>query len=68
MTGIMSLYIGRIRAEVKRRPLYIVSQKVGLEREGAAALVPNYFIAVTRATARPFNPRLIFPVCRTASS
>jgi glycosyltransferase involved in cell wall biosynthesis len=36
MTGIMGLYIGRIHAEVKRRPLYIVSQKVGFEREGAA--------------------------------
>ncbi len=36
MTGIMGLYIGRIHAEVKRRPLYIVAEKVGFEREGAA--------------------------------
>lgn len=35
MTGIMGLYIGRIHAEVKRRPLYVVSQKVGFEREDA---------------------------------
>src|SRR3984893_11087376 len=35
MTGIMGLYIGRIHAEVKRRPLYIVSQKLGFERAPA---------------------------------
>jgi dolichol-phosphate mannosyltransferase len=35
MNGIMGLYIGRIHAEVKRRPLYVVSQKVGFEREAA---------------------------------
>jgi glycosyltransferase involved in cell wall biosynthesis len=39
MTGIMGLYVGRIHAEVKRRPLYVVSQKLGFEREGAAASV-----------------------------
>jgi len=33
MTGIMGLYIGRIHAEVKRRPLYVVSKKLGFERE-----------------------------------
>ena len=33
MTGIMGLYIGRIHAEVKRRPLYVVSQKLGFEHE-----------------------------------
>jgi polyisoprenyl-phosphate glycosyltransferase len=37
MTGIMGLYIGRIHAEVKRRPLYIVSQKVGFGRDSNAA-------------------------------
>lgn len=33
MTGIMGLYIGRIHAEVKRRPLYVISQKLGFERQ-----------------------------------
>jgi len=47
MTGIMGLYIGRIHAEVKRRPLYVVSQKVGFEREGVAVSVHQF----RRATA-----------------
>ncbi|HVY00889.1 MAG TPA: glycosyltransferase family 2 protein [Pseudorhodoplanes sp.] len=37
MTGIMGLYIGRIHAEVKRRPLYVVDRRVGFERGAAAA-------------------------------
>ncbi|HVZ51105.1 MAG TPA: glycosyltransferase family 2 protein [Pseudolabrys sp.] len=31
MSGIMGLYIGRIHAEVKRRPLYVVEERVGFE-------------------------------------
>jgi dolichol-phosphate mannosyltransferase len=31
MTGIMGLYIGRIHAEVKRRPLYVVTNRVGFD-------------------------------------
>jgi dolichol-phosphate mannosyltransferase len=39
MTGIMGLYIGRIHAEVKRRPLYVVERTDGFTREEAAAPV-----------------------------
>ena len=32
MTGIMGLYVGRIHGEVKRRPLYVLSEKSGFDR------------------------------------
>ena len=44
MTGIVGLYVGRIHAEVKRRPLYVVSDKIGFEQgqaEHARASVAN---------------------------
>ncbi len=41
MTGIMGLYIGRIHAEVKRRPLYVVSQRLGFEREPEQGRAPS---------------------------
>jgi dolichol-phosphate mannosyltransferase len=31
MTGVMGLYVGRIYAEVKRRPLYVVREKAGFD-------------------------------------
>jgi polyisoprenyl-phosphate glycosyltransferase len=37
MTGIVGLYVGRIHAEAKRRPLYVVQQREGFERDQAAA-------------------------------
>ena len=37
MTGVMGLYIGRIHAEVKRRPLYVVEQRVGFAPAPAKA-------------------------------
>ena len=37
MTGVMGLYIGRIHAEVKRRPLYVVEQRAGFAPEPAQA-------------------------------
>lgn len=33
MTGIVGLYVGRIHAEVKNRPLYVVARKVGFDRD-----------------------------------
>ena len=37
MTGIMGLYVGRIYAEVKGRPLYVIDKSVGFEAEGSEA-------------------------------
>src|SRR3569833_1285796 len=37
MTGIVGLYVGRIHAEVKRRPLYVVQARVGFDRDEKAA-------------------------------
>ena len=37
MTGIMGLYIGRIHAEVKRRPLYVVGRRIGFDEADAVA-------------------------------
>jgi polyisoprenyl-phosphate glycosyltransferase len=37
MTGIVGLYVGRIHAEVKQRPLYVVQKRLGFERDEAAA-------------------------------
>ena len=33
LTGMVGLYVGRIHAEVKRRPLYVVAKKVGFRAE-----------------------------------
>jgi polyisoprenyl-phosphate glycosyltransferase len=40
MTGVVGLYVGRIYAEAKGRPLYIVERAVGLEEKPAAARRP----------------------------
>jgi glycosyltransferase involved in cell wall biosynthesis len=45
--GVLGEYIGRIFAEVKRRPLYLVAETVGLEAGQARA---NPLPAVTRAS------------------
>ena len=33
ITGIIGLYIGRIHAEVKRRPLYVVEKRTGFDSQ-----------------------------------
>ncbi|MCW5682605.1 MAG: glycosyltransferase family 2 protein [Xanthobacteraceae bacterium] len=37
LTGMVGLYVGRIHAEVKRRPLYVVAKKVGFRAEEKAS-------------------------------
>jgi polyisoprenyl-phosphate glycosyltransferase len=41
MTGIVGLYVGRIHAEVKHRPLYVVQERLGFEREPATVVQPT---------------------------
>jgi polyisoprenyl-phosphate glycosyltransferase len=45
MTGIVGLYVGRIHAEVKRRPLYVVQKRLGFECDQALA-PPSLFHAM----------------------
>ena len=37
LTGFVGLYVARIHAEVKRRPLYIVAEALGFDATGVAA-------------------------------
>ncbi len=48
MTGIVGLYVGRIHAEVKRRPLYVVGKEVGFERRAVTESVPSARRTVVR--------------------
>jgi dolichol-phosphate mannosyltransferase len=45
----MGLYVGRIHAEVKRRPLYVVENHVGFERAVASE--------ARQAAPRPLDQR-----------
>ena len=45
LTGIVGLYVGRIHAEVKGRPLYVVQKRLGFEQEEPpAAQVPIHAV------------------------
>ncbi|TDR94794.1 glycosyltransferase family 2 protein [Enterovirga rhinocerotis] len=58
MTGIVGLYVGRIHAEVKNRPLYVVGRAVGFERDEAAS--------TDGESARYVGPRTSGPALRIA--
>jgi glycosyltransferase involved in cell wall biosynthesis len=52
LTGIMGLYLGRIHAEVKRRPLYVISKEVGFDRPRAGrANAETHAVPRTNLTA-----------------
>ncbi|MCA1475579.1 glycosyltransferase family 2 protein [Bradyrhizobium sp. NBAIM08] len=44
MTGIVGLYVGRIHAEVKRRPLYVIQKRAGFDRNEAATVPAKHAI------------------------
>lgn len=60
LTGIVGLYVGRIHAEVKGRPLYVVADAIGFDhrvatREHASSLAPLRNV-MRQATAAPVAP------------
>ena len=64
MTGVVGLYVGRIYAEAKGRPLYIVERAVGFEDAPASARWPALTAASQRSLgqrgSRP-GPRMLRP-------
>lgn len=58
MTGIVGLYVGRIHAEVKNRPLYVVGRAVGFDEAAAES---------TGRASEPGGPRRAPPALRIAT-
>jgi dolichol-phosphate mannosyltransferase len=44
LTGIVGLYVGRIHAEVKGRPLYVVQEQLGFDRDQLASAGPIHAV------------------------
>ena len=64
--GVIGEYVGRIYAESKRRPLYVVQDRLGFERPDAARQVPLHIYRepeLTRREARitPVGRRSVWP-------
>jgi polyisoprenyl-phosphate glycosyltransferase len=53
MTGIMGLYVGRIYAEVKARPLYLIDRSIGFEVASAGHNHRNVPAALGDAAVQP---------------
>jgi dolichol-phosphate mannosyltransferase len=49
MTGIVGLYIGRIHAEVKHRPLYVVGKRTGFDRAASSQASAPVVVGERRA-------------------
>ncbi len=58
MTGVVGLYVGRIHAEVKNRPLYVVGRAVGFDR--------NEAVSKDGESVRYVGPRTSGPALRIA--
>ena len=52
LTGMVGLYVGRIHAEVKRRPLYVVAKRIGFDSADVRGARP-----IPRGDAEPLRAR-----------
>jgi hypothetical protein len=64
--GVIGEYVGRIYAESKRRPLYVVQERLGFERPDASIQVPLHIYREPETTRRdqritPVGRRSVWP-------